>query len=104
MNKKYFSMVKAGNHNQPKLVDTGIIRSKTFPTIQRSDVMSCILSEFVTEEEKKSLSVMYSEITRMEMKDMKYITEIAISSREDAEIYDTIRRVKQLELVKYENE
>lgn len=72
-------------------------RKKGFPTIQRSDIMSCILSEFATKEEKSSLSLMYYEITKMEMKDMKYITEIAISSQKDADIYDTIRRLKSQE-------
>ena len=40
---------------------------------------------------------MYYEITKMEMKDMKYITEIAISSKEDADIYDLIQRLKMKE-------
>lgn len=78
-------------------------RKNGFPTIQRSDIMSCILSEFATNAEKSSLSLMYYEITRMEMKDMKYITEIAISSQKDADIYDIIKRLKSQEKIKYVN-
>lgn len=47
--------------------------------------MSCILSEFATCEEKSLLSNIYYEITKMEMQDMKYITEIAISSKKDTQ-------------------
>lgn len=76
-------------------------KKRSFPTIQRSDIMSCILSEFATNEEKSSLSLMYYEITKMEMKDMKYITEIAISSQKDADIYDLIKRLKSKERNKF---
>lgn len=69
-------------------------RKPTFPTIQRRDVMEYILSDVATKSERALLSSMYSEIIRMEMKKMEYITEIAISSQKDAEIYDLINRLK----------
>lgn len=79
-------------------------KKKNFPTIQRSDIMNCILSEFATNEEKSLLSLLYYEITKMEMKDMKYITEIAISSQKDADVYDLINRLKSEEKhIKFNN-
>ena len=69
-------------------------KKSTFPTIQRRDVMEYILSDVATKSERALLSSMYSEIVRMEMKKMEYITEIAISSQKDAEIYDLINRLK----------
>ena len=72
-------------------------KKSTFPTIQRQDVMECILSEFATQNERALLSSMYSEIIRMETKKMEYITEIAISSQRDADIYDLINRLKREE-------
>ena len=88
MNEAYFYITEVGKRSQK-------VRKKTsFPTIQRSDVMSCILSEFATYEEKSLLSKLYHEITKMEIKDMKYITDIAISSQSDADIYDLIKRLK----------
>ena len=69
----------------------------TFPTIQRKDVMEYILSDIATKSEKALLSSVYSEIIRMETKKMQYITEIAISSQEEADIYDLIKRLKKEE-------
>ena len=91
MGKAYLYAIK--KRKCPKKIRT----LKKYPTIQRSDVMNCILSEYATSEEKNLLSCMYYEITKMEMKDMKYITEIAISSKEDADIYDLIQRLKMKE-------
>lgn len=72
-------------------------KKPTFPTIQRKDVMECILSDLATAHEKSLLSSMYYEIIRMETKKMQYITEIAISSQEEANIYDLINRLKSEE-------
>lgn len=69
-------------------------KKSTFPTIQRIDVMKYILSDVATKSERAKLSSMYSEIIRMEMKKMEYITEIAISSQNDADIYDLINKLK----------
>lgn len=91
MNEAYLYLSEIGKRSQkPK-------KHKSFPTIQRWDVMNGILSEFATQEEKSSLSLMYYEITKMEMRDMTYITEIAISSQRDADIYDLINRLKSEE-------
>lgn len=70
---------------------------QAFPVIRREDVMSSILSEYVTKNQKVMLSAMYFEIVQMERKTLEYITEIAISSRQDAEIYDIITFLKRKE-------
>lgn len=75
-------------------------KKSTFPTIQRKDIMECILSDFATCREKSLLSSMYYEITRMETKKMKYISEIAISSQAEADLYDLINRLKSEEKLK----
>lgn len=91
MNEAYLYLSEIGKRSQkPK-------KNKNYPTIQRWDVMNGILSEFATQEEKTSLSLMYYEITKMEMRDMTYITEIAISSQRDADIYNLINRLKAKE-------
>ena len=90
-NEAYYHLYEVGKRSKKER------SKKSFPTIQRSDVMEGILSEFAKEQEKRLLSIMYFEITRMEMKDMKYITEIAISSQSDADIYDIIKRLKRQE-------
>ena len=72
-------------------------KKATFPTIQRSDIMKCILSDHITKMEKALLSSMYSEILRMETRTMEYITEIAISSKQEADLYDLIKRIKREE-------
>lgn len=91
MNEAYLYITEVGKQSHKER------KKKNFPTIQRSDIMSCILSEFATCEEKSLLSNIYYEITKMEMQDMKYITEIAISSKKDAEAYDLINRLKSKE-------
>lgn len=91
MNEAYFYITEVGKRSQKER------KKNNFPTIQRSDIMSCILSEFATCEERTVLSKIYYEITKMEMQDMKYITEIAISSKRDAEVYDLINRLKSEE-------
>lgn len=75
----------------------------TFPTIQRKEVMEYILSDIATKSEKALLSSMYYEIVRMETKKMKYITEIAISSQEEADIYDLINSLKRKEKMQQKN-
>lgn len=88
MNEAYLYLSQVGKRSQK------IKKNKSFPTIQRYDIMNAILSEFTTSEEKSLLSLTYYEITKMEMADMKYITEIAISSQRDADIYNLINRLK----------
>ena len=60
MGKAYLYAIK--KRKCPKKIRT----LKKYPTIQRSDVMNCILSEYATSEEKNLLSCMYYEITKME--------------------------------------
>ena len=75
-------------------------KKMAFPTIRRMDVMECILSDIATESERSQLSSMYYEIIRMEMKKMEYISEIAISSQKDADVYDLINRLKREERIR----
>lgn len=65
---------------------------KTIPTIRRSDIMSGILSSDLNTEERLILSKLYAEIINMEKKDLKYISEIAVSSQHDLEIYEMLKR------------
>ena len=94
MNKTYYTAELKKKIKKVKIL-------KKYPTIKRCDIMSGILSEYATNEEKQLLSIIYFEITKMEMKDMKYITEIAISSQRDAEAYDLVEKLKSKEKTKY---
>lgn len=67
--------------------------NKTFPTIKRTDIMTGLLSTELTKKDKAKLSNLYAEITYMEKKDLKYITEITVSSQTDSEIYDILRHL-----------
>lgn len=71
---------------------------KTFPTINRSDIMSGILSEIVNESERTKLSKLYAEIIHMEKNDLKYISEIAISSQNDSDVYEILRRINKTQI------
>lgn len=66
---------------------------KTIPTIQRSDIMSGILSTDLNHDERARLSNLYAEITYMEKKDLKYINEIVVSSKSDLEIYEMLKKL-----------
>lgn len=66
---------------------------KTIPTIQRSDIMSGILSTDLNHDERARLSNLYAEITYMEKKDLKYINEIVVSSKGDLEIYEMLKKL-----------
>lgn len=68
---------------------------KTLPMIQRSDIMSAILSADLTNVERSMLSNLYAEITYMEKRDLKYISEIAVSSQNDLEIYEILKKLNK---------
>ena len=72
-------------------------KKSSFPTIQRHDVMACIISDVATKKEKALLSKLYHEIILMEAGTMEYIAEIAVSSQEDANMYDLVKRLKREE-------
>ncbi len=72
-----------------------------FPTIKRQDIMKTILSSDVSEIQRKKASMLYHEIVCMEEKDLKYISEIAVSCREEAELYDVIRKLRNTERQKF---
>lgn len=71
--------------NKPKI-------KKTFPTISRADLMSGILSENLSNIERSKLSDLYLEILCIEKQDLKYISEIPVSSKSDLEIYEMIKK------------
>lgn len=64
---------------------------KTFPTIKRIDIMEGILSPELDKATRLKLSNLYAEITYMEMTDFKYISEIAVSSKDDFELYNILK-------------
>ena len=66
-------------------------RKKTFPTIKRIDIMDGILSPELDKETRSKLSNLYAEITYAEKVDLKYMTEIAVSSEEDLELYNILK-------------
>ena len=66
-----------------------------FPMINRSDIMSGILSENINENERIMLSKLYAEIIFMERKDLKYISEIAVSSQRDSEVFDILQKIRR---------
>lgn len=68
-----------------------------FPRINRSDIMSGILSEKINENERIKLSKLYAEIIYMETKDLKYISEIAVSSERDSEVFEILKKISQKE-------
>lgn len=67
---------------------------KTFPTIRRVDIMSGILSPELSQIDRLKLSNLYAEITYMEKKDMKYISEIVVSCQSDLDIYEMLKKIK----------
>ncbi len=69
---------------------------KAFPVISRTDIMSGILSTTLDKETRSKLSNLYAEITYMEKRDLKYISEIAVSSQAESEIYDILKNTKAL--------
>lgn len=73
---------------------------KTFPTIQREDIMKYILSNDISDIERYKLSSMYYDIVKMETQNLQYVTEIAISSQNDSEIYDLINKLKNRDKIK----
>lgn len=70
-------------------------KAMAIPTIQRSDIMSGLLSPCFNSYERSQLSNLYAEITYMEKSDLKYISEIAVSSQSDMEIYEMLNRMKK---------
>lgn len=77
-----------------------IKKSMTIPTIQRTDIMTGLLSSDLNHAEHARLSNLYAEITYMEKTDLKYIREIAVSSQSDLEIYEMLEKLNQLKLDK----
>ena len=76
---------------------------KTFPTIKRVDIMEGILSPDLDKSTRSRLSNLYAEITYTEMVDLKYITEIAVSSEDDLELYNILKCLNKQKKVKYKN-
>lgn len=74
--------------NKPK-------NKSTFPVISRSDIMAAILSESINDFERIKLSNLYAEIICMEKKDLKYISQIAVSSKSDFEVYEIIKKINR---------
>ena len=68
----------------------------TIPIIQRTDIMLALLSANLNHDEHARLSNLYAEITYMEKKDLKYISEIAVSSQSDLEVYETLNKIKKI--------
>lgn len=64
---------------------------KAFPTIKRVDIMEGILSAELDKATRSKLSNLYAEITYVEMIDSKYMSEIAVSSKEDLELYNILK-------------
>lgn len=73
-------------------------QKKTYPMISRTDIMNGILSSDLSEKERSKLSNLYAEITYMEKKDFKYISEIAVSNKSDLEIYEMLKGLKKVKL------
>lgn len=73
---------------------------KTFPVIKRTDIMSGILCMSLDKETRLKLSNLYAEITYMEKRDLKYITEIAVSSQSESEIYDILKKLNDENVIK----
>ena len=76
---------------------------KSFPVISRTDIMSGILSTSLDKETRSKLSNLYAEITYMEKRDLKYITEIAVSSPMESEIYDILKKLNNKQIVNNQN-
>ena len=64
---------------------------KAFPTIKRTDIMEGILSTELDKITRSKLSNLYAEITYAEMVDLKYMSEVAVSSEEDLELYRILK-------------
>ncbi len=70
---------------------------KSFPTISRTDIMMGILSEKLDSLERVKLSNLYAEIICMEKCDLKYISEIVVSSQNDLEIYELLKKMNKMQ-------
>lgn len=57
--------------------------------------MSGILSSDLNNDERFILSKLYAEIINMEKQDLKYISEIAVSSQGDLEIYEMLKKINK---------
>ena len=65
---------------------------KTFPTIKRDEIMTGILETDLDKYTRSRLSNLYAEITYIEMLDLKYMSEIVVSSKEDLELYNILKK------------
>ena len=74
-----------------------------FPVISRTDIMSGILSTSLDRETRAKLSNLYAEITYMEKRELKYITEIAVSSAIESEIYDILKNMNKKHTISASN-
>lgn len=75
-------------------------KKNLFPVIKRTDIMAGILSNSLDKETRMILSNLYAEITYMEQRDLKYITEITVSSQLESDIYDKLKMISNQHLVK----
>lgn len=75
---------------------------KSFPTIKRTDIMEGILSLDLDKTTRSKLSNLYAEITYAEMVDFKYMTEVAVSSEEDLELYNILRKFNKQQKQKFQ--
>lgn len=67
-------------------------QKQSFPTIRRADIMEGILSPELDQSIRSKLSNLYAEITYAEMVDLKYMTEVTVSSEEDLELYNILKK------------
>lgn len=74
---------------------------KSFPTIKRKDIMEGILSPELDKSTRSRLSNLYAEITYAEMIDLKYMTEVAVSSEDDLELYNILKTYNKQQKSKF---
>ena len=67
----------------------------SIPTINRTDIMSGILSTNINQNDRYKLANLYAEITYMEKTDLKYINQITVSCQSDMEIYEILKKIKK---------
>lgn len=65
---------------------------KGLPTIKRIDIMEALLSSELDKVTRLRLSNLYAEVTYAEMIDLKYMSEIAVSSEDDLELYNILKK------------
>lgn len=70
---------------------------KIFPTIKRNDLMEAIISFEIDKSDKSKLSNLYYNIVCKEKENLRYITEVSVTSKLDLEIYNLLRSLKDMD-------